>query len=176
MKIEVPDWLKASKKLRAAALVFTGLLIANLLVYFSILLPANGRLKEKEARYAELRKRYAEAVLFKKQKAAFAGIKAGIPAQKDMPLVVKELVQSAKRLRLSVGGISYDFPRRSREGLTMLSFSFPAEGGYPGIKRFIYEVETTDRLLAIEGVELGNNQGRVRLQLRLMTYIKGSEG
>lgn len=170
------EWLKHNKQLRTAALIFCGLLCANLLAYSLFLMPEAGRLKELDGRYTELRKRHAEAVLFKKQKEALAGLKAGIPTQKDMPLLVKELGQTAKRLHLSVAAINYDIPRQSQEGLTMLSFSFPAEGSYPDIKRFIYEIETSGRLLAIEGLDLGRDQGsRVKLQMKLMTYIKGGE-
>lgn len=169
------DWLRHDKKSRTAALIFLGLLCANVLAYFLFLMPEAGRLKEREARCAELRKRVAEAVLFKKQKEALAGLKAGIPAQKDMPLLVKELVQTARRLHLSVAAVNYDISRREREGLTMLSFSFPVEGSYPDLKRFIYEIETSGRLLVIEGLDLGSDKGRVKLQMKLMTYIKGSE-
>ena len=114
-------------------------------------------------------------MLFKKQKETLTGLRAGIPLQKDMPLLVKDLVQTAKRLRLKVGAINYDIAKRGQEGLTLLAFSFPAAGSYPDIKRFISELETSGRLLAIEGLDLGKDQGRVKLQMKLMTYVKGNE-
>jgi len=173
MKQKTLDWLRLNNRLRTAILIVGALLFVNLLVCLIFLMPGAEKLKERERRYVELRKRYSEAVMFKKQKEALAGLKASIPTQKDIPLLVKYLVQTAKRLRLSVASVNYDISRPGREGITVLSFSFPAEGTYPSIKQFIYEIETADRLLAIEGMDLGKDQGRVKLQMKLMSYVKG---
>lgn len=173
IKMSLPLWLTKSKRLQIAALVCVGLVALDLAVYSVALAPASARLVEREARYAELRKRNADALLFQKQKEAFAGLKAGIPAQKDMPLLVKDLVQIAKKHRLAVGGISYDIPRHGSEGLTMLSFSLPVSGTYPDVKRFIYEVETSDRLLGVQDLKFDSEKAHVKLQMKLVTYIKG---
>ncbi len=57
--------------------------------------------------------------------------------------------------------------------LAMLAFSFPAEGKYPDIKRFIYEVETSDRLVGVQDLKLESDTGRVKMNVKLMTYVKG---
>jgi len=72
-----------------------------------------------------------------------------------------------------VAPINYDIPRRESGELAMLSFSFPVEGKYPDIKRFIYEVETSDQLIGIQDVSLESDQGTVKLQMKLMTYVRG---
>lgn len=173
-KIKAPQWLKADdKRFRTAALVFAGFVLADLLVYFVLLGPSRALLAEREAKYAELRKRHAEAVLFKKQKQLFAGIVAGVPSQQDMPLLVKEFVQTARQLKLRVASVNYDIPKRAGGELIMLAFSFPAEGRYPEIKRFIYDVETSDRLVGIQDLKLESEKGNVKLALKLMTYVKG---
>ncbi len=173
---KLPDLLRRHKGLRLAALAFSALACANLLASFLLYIPGTALLGERRDRYAELRRRRAEAILFDRQRAAYAGISAGIPTQKDMPLVVKELVQDARRLRLEVGAVSYDIPRRGREGLTLLSFTFPGGGAYGDIKRFLYDVETSGRMLAIEKVELSKEQKKVRFDLKLATYLRGSGG
>lgn len=91
-----------------------------------------------------------------------------------MPLLVKELVQMARSLNLVVATINYDIPRRESGALAMISFSFPVEGRYPDIKRFIYRVETSDRLIGIQDVKLDSEQGQVKLQMKLMTYVRGN--
>jgi Tfp pilus assembly protein PilO len=164
---------KARGGRKIAALACGGFVVANLAVYLAFVAPASARLEERERLHAEMKKHHAEAVLFQKQKEAFAGIRAGIPTQKDMPLLVKEFVHAARSHRLSVSAINYDIPRHGPEGLTMLSFSFPAEGAYPDVKRFIYEIETTDRLVGIQDLKLDSDKGRVRLQMKLLTYIRG---
>ena len=87
---------------------------------------------EREATYAELRKRYAEALCSRSRRRPSPGIKAGISSQRDMPLLVKELVQTAREAEAVQAAVSYDIPLPGGGGLTMLSFSFPAEGAYPG--------------------------------------------
>ena len=174
IRTQARDWLTGSgKDLRTAVLVFAGLVLANLLAYFLFVVPVSAGLSAREAKYADLRKRHAEAVLFQKQKPLFAGIMEGIPSQKDMPLLVKEFVQTARRLNLSVAAVNYDMPKRGSGELAMLAFSFPAEGRYPDIKRFIYEVETSDRLVGVQDLKLESETGRVKMSVKLMTYVRG---
>ncbi len=156
-----------------AALVCAGLLCANLLLYGALVAPLSERLKAGEARVAELRRRHAEAALFKKQRALFAGLRAGMLSGKDMPILVKELGQTARGLHLSVGSIKYDMPGGTGGGFSPLTFSFPAEGRYSDVKRFIYDVETTNRLVGIQDLKLGSEKGRVKLEMKLITYIRG---
>jgi Tfp pilus assembly protein PilO len=163
----------ATKRLRLAALLVFGLIVLNVLVYGVVAAPAARRLAAERQQYGELKKEYAEAVLFQKQKRLFAGLISGIPAQKDVPLLIKDLVQAARRLNLSVEAINSDIPTPVRGGLTMITFTFPASGAYADIKRFIYEVETSDRIVGIQDVKLGSEKGRVKLQMKLVTYIRG---
>ena len=174
-----PDQLRALaaspaiKRLRTVALVAAGLIVLNLIVYGAVVAPAARRLAADGQQYGELKKEHAEAVLFQKQKRLFAGLISGIPAQKDVPLLIKDLVQTARRLHLSVEAINSDIPTPGRGGLTMLTFTFPASGAYADIKRFIYEVETSDRIVGIQDVKLGSEKGRVKMQMKLVTYIRG---
>jgi len=175
-KIKVLSWLRENgKRLRMTAILFAVLVCINLLLHYLLIAPSLARLKDGEATSARLRQRHAEAVLFNKQKPLFTGILAGIPMQKDMPLLVKEIVQQARSLRLAVAPINYDIPRRESGELAMLAFSFPVEGNYPDIKRFIYEVETSDRIIGIQNMNLESDQGKVKLQMKLMTYVRGKE-
>src|SRR5574337_198964 len=171
--IKLPHWLRDNGKLRSALLLCTGLVCADLILYAALVVPATERLHASETKYRELRRSRAEAVQFEKQKRDLAGIVAGSPSQKDMPLLIKDLVQSARRLGLSVSSITYDIPRRSGEDLAMLSFSFPVEGRYADIKRFIYEVETSGSVVGIQDLKLDGTKGRISLNMKLATYIKG---
>lgn len=148
-------------------------LILDVALYVFGARPAAMELEQKRTRYAELKKRQAEAMLFQKQKATVAGIRAGIPTQKDMPILVRDMVQAAKKHGLSVADVNYDISKRDASGLTMLSFSFPATGSYPGIRRFIYEIEMSDRLVGIKEMSLEAERGKVKLDMKLVTYIKG---
>lgn len=154
--------------------VVLGLGTLNILLFFYVLSPATVRLEQQQARYGELKRQYADAVLYKKQKKDLAVLKAGAPAQKDVPLLIKDLVQAARRRNLSVGAINFDIPTPGSGGLTMLSFSVPASGTYANAKRFIYDVETSDRLFGIRDLRLEADSGSVKLTMKLVTYIRGS--
>jgi len=174
MKLKVPASFRINdKRVRIAVLVFAGLLVADLFLFSVLVSPTSVRLSALEAKYRELRKRRADAVLFKQQKSSVSGVLAGVPAQKDMPLLVKDLVQSARRLSLSVSSVKYDIPRRASGELALLSFSFPAEGRYADIKRFVYEVETSDQLVGIENLKMDSEKGIVKMEMKLLTYVKG---
>ncbi len=174
MNLRVRSWIagKNNGALLTAALVCAGLLCADVLAYAALVAPASARLAAAEAKASELRRQHAEAVLFKKQSALFAGFKAGMLAGKDMPIMVKELVQTARRLGLSVGSIKYDMPGGGAGAFAPLTFSFPAEGRYADVKKFVYEVETADRLVGIQDLKLDSEKGRVKLDMKLITYIR----
>ncbi len=171
--LKLPGWVSDNRALRNALLLCAGLLCADLILYTALVVPSSQWLRSAETKYTELKRSRAEAAQFEKQKRDLAGILAGIPTQKDMPLLVKDLVQSAHRLGLSVSSITYDIPKRSGEDLALLSFSFPVEGKYADLKRFIYEVETSDRLVGIQDMKLDDGKGKISLTMKLVTYIKG---
>ena len=162
-----------SKRLRLPAAVFLALAAANLLGYLFLVAPAADRLAGQQARHGEVKRQYADAVLFQKQKQELSGLEAGIPSQKDVPLLIKDLVQSARRLNLAAGAINSDIPTPGSEGLTMITFSVPLTGSYAGIKRFLFDVETTDRLIGVRDLKLGTEKGSVKLEMKLVTYIRG---
>jgi len=175
----LPDQLRtliadpATKRLRIIAAVFAGLIALNVLAYTFAVVPAAARLGLSRQQYVDLKREQAEAIHFQKQKQVFSGLMAGIPTQKDVPLLIKELVQTARRSNLSMDAINSDIPTPGAGGLTMLTFTFPAAGTYPDVKRFIYEIETSSRLVGIQDLKLAAEKGRVRLQLKLVTYIRG---
>lgn len=166
-------WLGRNREIRAAVIVCALLLIADLGLYLAVERPLAGDIESQRARIADLRAKHAAAVIYQTQKKTLGNIAASVPMQKDMPLLVKELVQGARRLNLHVGSVNYDIPRPGEQGATLLSFSFPVTGRYADLKRFLYEVETSGRLIGIESAELKSEKGVVSLNLKLMTYVRG---
>jgi Tfp pilus assembly protein PilO len=174
MNLKVPALFRVNdKRIRTAALISAGLLVLDLFLFGLLVSPSSLRLTADQDKYRELRKRRADAILFKQQRSSVSGVIAGVLAQKDMPLLVKDLVQSARRLNLSVSSVKYDIPGRGSGELALLSFSFPAEGRYADIKRFVYEVETSDRLVGIESLKMDSEKGLVKMDMKLLTYVKG---
>lgn len=149
------------------------MLALNLLLLAFVVRPAAARLEKAQTAQGELKRQNADALLFQKQKKAIAGIATGIPSQKDVPLLIKEIVQTARRRNLTVGAINSDIPTAGRAGVALLTFTVPVTGAYPDIKRFIYDIETTDRFVGVQGLDLKADKNAVKLEMKLLTYIKG---
>ncbi len=160
------------KRFRGIVALCLGLIIVDLFVYALATTRAEARLVHQRERYRDLKKQYADAVLFRKQKEILKGLQSGIPTQKDVPILIRDLVQTAKRLNLAVGAITSDIPQPGSGGLAMLTFSVPVSGTYGGIKRFIHEIETSDRVIGIQDLKLEGEKGTVKLQMKLVTYIR----
>jgi Tfp pilus assembly protein PilO len=177
----VPSWLRRfardreNRELRIASAVAVAFICLLAVLFFLMVSPASSRKARLTAEHDALRKKYAEAVLFQQQKKGFQGVKAGILTQNDMPLLIKDLVQKARNSGLAVGGVKYEIPAAGTGSLVRVSFSFPAEGSYAGVKRFLYTLETSSRHVGIQDVGLDSDKGRVKLSLKLITYIKGQE-
>jgi len=171
IQLWVPPLLK-DRKLRTAGIAVAGLVCANLLLYAFLVGPWSIQFSKLEKTVNELRKRNATAMQFQKQKQLFNEAQVGALTQKDMPLLVKEFVQTARNQHLSVSSIKYDIPPRTGGEPAMLAFSFPAEGGYSDIKRFIYEIESSHRTVGIKNIKLTAEKSKVKLDMKLITYIK----
>lgn len=168
--------LGRNRKLQGAALVCGCLLLLDLALYSAVVRPGAAKRAEQESRITELRKRYAVGVLYQQQRKNIGALVTRIPTQKDMPLLVKELEQSARTLGLRVGPVNYEIPRPGAEGIAMLTFSFPVSGKYADLKRFVYEVETSARLVGIVSLEIRTDRMGGALLLKLITYVKTGEG
>ena len=143
-----------------------------MLIYAFAVLPAAARMADQKGRYADLKRQYADALLFQKQKQALSSIRTGALAQKDVPLLIKDLVQTARKLGLSVGAINSDLPTPVAGGLTVLTFTVPVAGTYGNIKRFIYEIETSDRMVGIHDLRFDTDKKTVKLDMKLVTYLR----
>lgn len=144
----------------------------NVLLYAFAVLPAAARFADQKDRYADLKRQYADALLFQKQKQALNSIRTGALAQKDVPLLIKDLVQMARRHGLSVGAINSDIPTPGAGGLTALTFTVPVEGSYGNAKRFIHEIETADRMVGIQDLRFSTDKKTVKLDMKLVTYLR----
>lgn len=161
------------KRSAPAAALCAGLVVLNAALAVFVVSPAAARRDGVRSAYSDLKRQHVDALQFQKQRAALTGLVAGIPSQQDVPILIKDIVQAARRRDLSVGAINSDIPSPGSEGMSMLAFTVPVAGSYPDLKRFIYDMETTDRLIGIQDITLRSEKGRVQLQMKLVTYVKG---
>jgi len=81
-------------------------------------------------------------------------------------------VASANRVRISQG--KYDVDDTDIEGLQKVRIEASLDGDYVETVKFINALERDKMFFIIDSVTLGEQQaGKVRLNMRLETYLKG---
>jgi Tfp pilus assembly protein PilO len=163
---------RTGRQLKILAAAAFALAAANALLYVFAVLPASARHAEQQERLADLKRQHADALLFQKQKKVLSGLRTGALTQKDVPLLIKDLVQTARGLGLSVGAINSDLPTPGSGGLAALTFTVPVSGSYGSIKRYIYEIETSDRTVGIVDLRFDGDRKAVKLDMKLVTYLR----
>jgi len=104
----------ATKRLRTVALLGSGLIVLNLLVYGMVVAPAARRLAGDRSSMTGSRRSTPRLSCSRNRNSSLPVSRRAIPAQKDVPLLIKDLVQAARRLNLSVEAINSIFHAGAR--------------------------------------------------------------
>ena len=85
-----------------------------------------------------------------------------------------DIADLAKRNRVQIPGMGYDFKPLKHKLAAKGTFAFEAQGGYSAIRKFIYELEKRWPYLFIErlSVERAKKQNGVLFRLRVSTFLK----
>jgi type IV pilus assembly protein PilO len=96
---------------------------------------------------------------------------ARFPAQYSA--VTEELGKVATDNGVHLSGVKYDEKDAPIEGLRRLNMEITLSGDYLQEVKFINALERDKMFFLIDGIALGEQQGNVRLQLNLETYLRG---
>jgi len=88
--------------------------------------------------------------------------------------VAEELGKIAADTGVHVSGVKYDEKDAPIEGLHKLIMELSISGDYLQEVKFINSLERSKMFFLIDGIALGEQQGNVRLQLKLETYMRGT--
>ena len=85
-----------------------------------------------------------------------------------------DIADMAKRNRVHIPGMGYDFKPLSHELAAKGTFAFEAHGDYGAIRKFIFELEKRWPYLFIErlSVEQSKKKSGVLFRLRVSTFLK----
>ncbi len=99
-----------------------------------------------------------------------------IPPRAEFTLLIAELFSLSEDAGLAITQVSYDPEPVKGRDLLRYGLVFSVSGDYSQIKRFVYSLEQSERLVAIDDLALSgsDDQGRqqVRLSLRLSTLFR----
>lgn len=96
-----------------------------------------------------------------------------IPEYRDFTALIEELLVLSNRAGLNITQISYSSEGFEVAGLLKFSLNFNVEGNYEQLKKFIYSLEQSTRLISIKQLSLQSVQGdAVKLGLNLETLFR----
>ena len=166
--------------------VVAALLSATLAgVHYVMAVPAEDRLVRSEANWAAAKQNLARHHKATQARKDFAHVLTLMPTPRDftrLPLAISEMAQ---RDRVTLPSLSYSL-EKSDEGLaTKAVLQGAVTGQYNDLRRFIYHLEASDRLLLfIEDLSVGRSSDvkkertgkMITVNIRIATYIhKGSQ-
>ncbi len=85
--------------------------------------------------------------------------------------VSEELGKVAAQTGVQIAAVKYDDKEASVEGLRKLNIEVALSGNYLQEVKFINALERDKLFFVVDGVTLGEQQGNVRLQLKVETYL-----
>ena len=88
--------------------------------------------------------------------------------------VASELGKIAADTGVHLSGVKYEQKDAPIEGLNKLNMEVTLSGDYLQEVKFINALERSKMFFLIDGITLGEQQGNVRLQLKLETYLRGA--
>jgi type IV pilus assembly protein PilO len=100
--------------------------------------------------------------------------KGRFPAQYSE--VSQELGKVGADTGVRFAGVKYDEKDAVIEGLRRLNIEISLSGDYLQEVKFINALERDKMFFLVDGVALGEQQGNVRLQLKLETYLRAGAG
>jgi hypothetical protein len=116
--------------------------------------PAHHRLAATTAAHDVARQSFARLQRLRQTEEELQEVWRALPARKDFPTLILAVSDLARDHRIPIPGMEYTV-RPMEEGLALrASIAFKATGDYAAIRRFIYQLETTNQHLVIEGLEV----------------------
>ncbi len=172
---------------RGFPLVIGVLLVINILAYALMSLLVTPKVSALERRFIEeqaqvrsLRQLHSSAAspqeLFRHNRDDLEKFREFIPHKGQFTALIQELFSLAQGAGLTINQVNYDPRPIPGERLLQYGLNFAVTGDYGQIKRFVFSLEQSSRLIAIEQISLSgaavDGQNRVSLNLRLSTYFK----
>lgn len=104
-----------------------------------------------------------------------------IPQERELSGFIGDLYTYASSSKLNIKQISYSPDRDEELGLVSYGLRFSVSGQYRQLKKFIYLLERSERILIISDISLSGGQsskeksGVVTLQIQLKTFFSGDD-
>lgn len=174
---------------RVAPLCILALLVLNVLLYgfvTRVVIPGVDTLERrfinKQAQVREIRQE-GDALetpqqVFAQGSEDLEKFWATIPSKSEFTALIGELFSLADKAGLDINQVSYTPAENAEQGVLTYGLQFSVAGDYGQIKKFVYLLEQSRRLIIIDELSLSSARGEgqeVSLRIRLTTYFKARE-
>jgi len=167
-----------------AILLLASLLVLNLLLYVSIsqwlvpeVISQETLFLQKQAEMRAILHKQGGAKtpqqLFVLASQDVSKFRQSVPEYRDFTGLIEELLVLANKARLNITRVSYASEELKQSPLLKFKLSFNVTGEYEQVKRFIYSLEQSTRLLVIKQISLQETaEEGVNLLLNLETFFR----
>ena len=162
------------------------LLGLNILIYSLFYFGVAPKLSQTERNLSELQQQLRKSDIlaphqsYEQVKKDYARFNALLPSVRNFSELIGDLYTLANNCNLEISQIGYTQKELPKTGILSYTLKFSLTGSYDELKRFIYGLEESRRLVVIEQMTLNaakveEGEALVTLNLSLTTYF-GTEG
>lgn len=160
------------------------LFAANIIVFFAIVRPGGKDIETLRMEYFSLRKAVtgASEELKNKENALLQitaaaedmdAFVAELPLQRDMTSIITEIRGLAKKAGLDISAAKYTRTGFKDDDIVAYDISFPINGTYRQVRKFIYSLEKLPYLMSFDELTITSNKLKtVSLPLKVSIYFR----
>jgi len=161
-----------------AAILFCS---AWLAVHLWILQPLQQQQVQLDTEWIATRQHLAQRIEAKQTLKDLAQLLALLPSSRDFSQLPLAMSEEAKRNNVTLAGLSYTLDKSDQMPAVKVTFKGPVTGRYEDLRRFIYHLESSDRLLFIEDLDVAQSstsekdvkrREMMTFTLQISTYIR----
>ena len=148
-----------------------------------VLKPLEQRQAQLDTEWTTARQHLAKRMEAKQTIKDLEQLLALLPTSRDFSQLPLAMSEEAKRNNVRLSGLSYTLDKGEQVPAVKLTFKGPVTGRYEDLRRFIYHLESSDRLLFIEDLDVGQfitsdkdvaRKEMMTFTLQISTYIRQS--
>jgi len=147
--------------------------------------PAKERVVAAQAAYDAAREAQSRQLAARQTQEGLSKVWRTLPDRKEFPSVILAIVDLAQQNRIAIPGMNYTL-KPGADGLPLkASITFQVSGEYAAIRRFIHRMETSERYLTVESLDVHRSAVRsgpdhdkdhaaeaVKFNMRVTTYLR----
>jgi Tfp pilus assembly protein PilO len=146
-----------------------------------VLQPLEQRQAQLDTEWTTARQHLARRIEAKQTIKDLAQLLALLPSSRDFSQLPLAMSEEAKRNNVTLAGLSYTLEKSDQMPAVKVTFKGPVTGRYEDLRRFIYHLESSDRLLFIEDLDVGQSitsekdvkrREMMTFTLQISTYIR----